>query len=213
MMTTATSLRVSAALAAAGVLLMLTGELLAYAGAYSGLPDQPEELVRFHAEHEGTIEIGWLLVRPIGVLLLLGLVAVLGALITGAAARFLMLCGGVFAALSLTAAVASSTPASVLGFWDEASDPDGVMAFLSQSLAFHLDFLAFAALAAGMAAATVALASTGLLGSPMRTVLLVLAALMAIGASWGFPLYVLWGLTFAVALLRTSRVVGRRARG
>jgi len=204
-MTTATSLRTAAALSAAGVLLLLAGLLLANVGAYSGFPDQPDELVRFNEDHEGTLESAWLVVRPLGVLLLLGLAAVLGAVTTGAAARFVLLCGGVFAALALTAGVAASTPASVLGFWEAASDPDGTMSFLSLSLAFHLDFLAFAVLAAGMAVAAVALTAAGFLGSRMRAALVVLALLMAVGGSLGVPLFVLWGLTLAVALFRASR--------
>jgi len=204
-MTTATSLRAAGALSVAGVLVLLAGQVLAYVGAYSGLPEQPDELVRFNEDHEGTIETAWLVVRPLGVLLLLGLTAVLGTVTTGAASRFVLLCGGVFAALSLTAGVAASTPASVLGFWDAASDPDGVMSFQSQSLAYHLDFLAFAVLAAGMAVAAVALATAGILGSRMRAALVVLALLMSIGGSLGVPVFVLWGLTLAVALFRASR--------
>ena len=71
-MTTGASLRAGAVLAGAGVLLVLAGQLVANAGAFSGLPDQPDELVRFNEDHEGTIETGWLLVRPLGVLAVLG---------------------------------------------------------------------------------------------------------------------------------------------
>lgn len=184
-MTIPTMLRLGGWCAGGSAILLFAGQL--YASLEYPTGDQTAEaMIAYHADHEGAIETGWLLLVPLGLLLMLLFVATLRAATAGVWSTFAGYCGVLFVSLYFAAAVLASTPASVFGLFEDARDPDAVGVFMTAAASFHLTSFAVSLLAVGLAAATVALAEIGLVGKRVRIGLFVLAAITVPTGLLGF---------------------------
>lgn len=200
-----TQFRVAALCVAGFPLMLLVGGIVTLLGSpmLDGGPITAEGLGRWNIDHESTIETGQLIVA-LSVFPMLGLFAIVATQTGRSLGRFGAMLGGLAAAITIVSAGLRIEPAATLGFFENASDPGGSLAFLTISIGYHLDVMVDLLLAVGILTTAVSLRAADAISRRMGTAIVILAGLTVILAwvSFGRIGIVLTGLVLAGALWR-----------